>query len=113
MHYYVESEYFILDFLKLLDKLDKLSNENEIYVRIKLWQHINDLKRKTGTIFKKIISIKNSPNIESFFRNINVKREANRFYRKYAKIRTENMIILSELLQNDKKSDIYDTIIIN
>ena len=60
LHYYVESEYFILDFLKLLDKLDKLSNENEIYIRIKLWQHINDLKRKTGTIFKKITSIKNS-----------------------------------------------------
>ena len=112
LHYYAESEYFILDFLKLLDTSDELSTENEIYIRIKLWQHINDLIRKTGTIFKEFISIRFLSNIKIFFRSIKEKKKSNRLYRKYAKIRTENMEILSKLLQKTNKMDGDDTVLL-
>jgi len=103
--YYWENlaKYFICDFQYLLSEQDKLTPENEVYLRIKLWQHINDLIRNGSAIvqyFKRIRRLTDAFRISLLFKNIKHKKEDNKLYEKHRVLEEENKKKLSHLLQN-------------
>lgn len=102
-------EYFIPDFLQIIENKENLSTENEIYIRVKLWQHINDLIRYSRY---KIHKIKSLHDFKIMFNQIKREKRDKKIYQKYNTIRTENMKQLSELLQNNNKPTIDDTVLI-
>lgn len=83
---------FITDFLEIL-KTESLKPDNEIYIRIKLWQHINDFKRNN-----KIRKIKQ---IVKFVKN-------KKLYSKYRTTHIKNMEKLSEMIK--KSSEKFDSL---
>ncbi len=82
-----KTEYFINDLIELLKNTDNLNNSREIYLRTKLFQHINDLVR-----IKKV-------SVEEDIEPVEEKKLKGKLYGKYKQIRIENLQYLSELLQ--------------
>ena len=88
-HYWLDLPVtFISDLLELL-KSEILNLDSEIFIRIKLWQHINDLRRnrKIWTLKQILNNIKN--------RNL---------YYKYKSFHTSNMEKLLKLIEKSKDS---------
>ena len=79
---------FIVDLLELL-KYEITNLNNEIFIRIKIWQHINDLRRN--------IKIWKLKQISNNIKNRNL-------YFKYKNFHAENMKKLSELIEKSKDS---------
>lgn len=102
-------EYFIPDFLQIIENKENLSTENEIYIRVKLWQHINDLIRNSRY---KIRKIKSLHDFKILFNQIKRKKRDKKIHLKYDTIRTENIMQLSDLLQNNNKPAIDDIVLI-
>lgn len=74
---------FISDLIEILNS-QELSTQNEIYIRTKLWQHINDFKRNN--------KIKNFRQITRLIKN-------KKNFLKYKKTHLANMKKLSELIE--------------
>lgn len=110
-HYWENlAKYFIDDIQYLLNKQGELTPENEVFLRIKLWQHINDLIRNENAILQYVKSIRSFSDllrIRLFFENIKYKKENKKRYNKFKALRFENMNKLLQLLQN---ADIKDYI---
>ncbi|OQX96997.1 MAG: hypothetical protein B6I20_13620 [Bacteroidetes bacterium 4572_117] len=99
-HYWFDMpKHFIPDLLYILKKPEKLSNENEIYTRIKLWQHINDLIRDKGFQFSHITSIRRFADIKFLFTRIKMRKLQKKQHEAYKETRIGNMLQLSKLLQ--------------
>lgn len=90
-HWFNLPHSFIKDYMEIL-KDNELSTENEIFIRIKLWQHISDL-------------VNNAPpgrsgfNIRLLFHRLSEKLKNKQAYRAYEKIREKNISILIRLLE--------------
>jgi len=84
----------IEDFITILEDADNLPVVREIYIRTKLWQHINDYIRDADNFFMQII--KN--NREKLVLN-------NQQYQKHERIRLDNLNCLSELMNKVEGSE--------
>jgi len=78
-----KTEYFINDLIELLKGTNNLNTNREIYLRTKLFQHINDLVRVSRDLVEEDIEA--------------VKEK--KLYEKYKQIGTKNLRDLSELLR--------------
>lgn len=100
-HYWENMSYFMIkDFMEMLENDKSSEPEREIYLRTKLWHHINDLIRDNSSIF--ISHIRNTRNILNFkylSKQISFSRNNKKLYKSYKNIRRSNLLRLSELLQ--------------
>ncbi|RLD56743.1 MAG: hypothetical protein DRJ01_14815, partial [Bacteroidetes bacterium] len=81
----------IEDFNEILESVDRLSIDKEVYIRITLWQHINDFIRHSRGRLIPILKI-----------NSKESKQNRKIYDQYEKIRLENLKRLSDLLTNVK-----------
>ena len=101
-------EYLIPDYLVIL-KTKNLNTERELYIRTKLWQHINDLVRDNKSAIWMHLQYTHS--FKAFFnfsavdyyKHINnTKKE---LYKQHQKLRIENLERLQELTQTTENED--------
>ena len=78
---------FIDDFIVILENIDNLSSDREIYIRTKLWQNINDYVRQEDNLFMQILKNNRKKAIYNKGK-----------YTEYEKIRLENLNQLAKLL---------------
>ncbi len=92
----------IADFQEIIKKT-QLNAKRELFVRIKLWQQINDLIRDRKCLI--IQHVKSVDSIQSFFnfsifRKIKTERKNRRkLYFSYKVLKKENLLVLKELIE--------------
>ncbi len=91
------AEYFIPDLLNLLKNTEELSTQRELYLRMQLWQYINDFVRNTPKGFMQIFKSKHDK--EGY---------NEKMYKSYKETRLENLNRLLELLQKVEEPDYED-----
>jgi len=108
-HWFAMPDYFIRDLQKMLDNNSCNTLEKETYIRIKLWQHINDLVRfRKNTIFQ---HIKHSDGIKSLFNFSILKKERatqkhkKALYLSLSEMRINNLTRLCQIFEQNS-SDI-------
>jgi hypothetical protein len=102
-------EHLIPDFVQIIENKDNLSNEGEIYIRTKLWQHINDLVRfqknpiiqhlrQCGT-FKEIF------NFKPIKYQIAISKRNKKLYEEYHQLCIQNLNRLLDLLKQTPENE--------
>lgn len=104
---------FIKDLIRLLENKATLNEDREIYVRTKLWQHINDLVRDKKNPF--VIHFRNIHNFKSAFsfrhliEYMKFKKQNKRLYKSYKSLLHENLEQLKLLYE--KTIDYEDSVL--
>jgi len=106
-------EYLIKDLIALLENKAALNEDREIYVRTKLWQHINDLvrDRKNPIVihFRNIHSFKSAFSFRHLIEYVRFTIQNKKLYKSYKSLLHENLEQLK--LLHEKTIDYEDSVI--
>lgn len=101
-------KHFIPDLLELL-KQKNLNLDNELYVRFKLWQHINDFVRNQKHPFIRIFTdTERIHYIKNFKENMKFYSSNKKLYKQYRSLKKQNLLKLRDLLRNEGREKLYE-----